>query len=607
VGLRWKILLITVLTPLALGLTSLWIVHINVSSHVNTSSIHESLERSSSVFESMLTARSNALAVTARVIVQDPRFFSLVGLRQSQRDGRFRLTVRGMAHDFQRITGTDLFEVIDRKAVVLASAGTEASLPEARKPFLRDALRGRIATGILIEGRSHFQVVAMPVTVDRQTVGALLLGANIGTRLARELRQQTRSEVTFVSGQLITGSTLEDDRDREALLSALDNFHGRSAGDFSRTGITEVKGPLRTFFTVARNIPLSEAGQHQLYVMQRSADPEISFLRKMQSYLLLLGALAVIVALASGFVFSERLTRPLERLVRGAQEMERGNYQFPIDVRGRDEIGYLADRFQLMRQHERVYVNSLEEATRLKSVFISFASRELRTPISVIRGYHDLLAEGQLGPLLPQQQQALRGIGDSLSNLLKVADDATLMAQVQGERSTLERASHDVAELLDAAIGTALAQAPTRAVKVTRRESRSLGTAAVDGRLLTQAVANLVANGIRFTPDGGKVEVDAEVSNGELVVQVRDTGVGIGPEKLGRLFEKAYLLSEIDSHPAQGTLEFNKPGLGFGLSIVRAIVEAHGGTISVESAAKRGSTFAIRVPLDIDQRLRTAA
>jgi signal transduction histidine kinase len=606
-GLRWKILFVTLLTPLTLGLASLWTVHVDVSHHVNTSSIHESLERSSSVFESMLMARSDALGTAARVIVQDPRFFSLVGLRESQRDGRYRRTVKGMARDFQKITRTDLFEVVDRRGRMLASTGRSISLPDARKPFVTSAIGGVMTSGLLVEGRVQFQVVVMPVLADKVVVGALILGSSLGPEMARELRNETRSEVTFVSGDVVTGSTLDNDADRATLLEALDGIGAQHDGDFSQTGITEIHGPVNTYFTVVRPIPRGDPARRQLYVMQRSADPEISFLKQMQGRLVLLGLLAVAFALAAGFIFSERITRPLKRLVEGAHEMERGNYEFPIEVRGRDEIGYLAERFLIMRQQERAYVSGLEEATRLKSSFISVASQALRSPISVIRGYCDLLADGTLGALQPHQKQALTGIHDSLSNLLKVADDATLMAQVRGDRVTIQREEQDLSSLVDAAMGMAVAQATNRDVEVKRREGPALGAGRVDAGMLTQAISNLIANGIRFTPDGGRVDVIPRVKDGELALEVRDNGVGIAEEALDAIFKNAFLLNEVDTHPGFGSLEFNKPGLGLGLSITRGIVEAHGGTISVTSKVGKGSAFVIRVPLDMERRLSEAA
>jgi len=608
-ALRWKILLITLITPLTLGLATLWTVHSSVAKHVNTSSIHESLERSSAVFENMLRARSDALEVAARVIAQDPRFFSLLSLRTTQRDARFRTTVKQTARDFEKITHTDLFEVIDRQGRLLASVGSGATLPSARAPFLAKSMHGLATPGILVQGSEHYQVIAMPVVVDRQVAGTLLLGGNIGAALARELRAETRSEVTFISGRIVTGTTLEDETDRQTLLATLDRVGGETGDEFGSTGIIEAKGPKRSHFTVVRPIPGAAPGGRQLYVMQRNTDPEISFMRAMQRHLIVLGLIAVVAALVTGLLLSERITRPLKRLVRGAQEMEQGNYEYPIDVKSHDELGYLADRFQLMRQHERVYVHSLEEAARLKSRFISVASHELRTPISVIRGYRDLLADGQLGPLAPPQKQALQGIADSLSNLLKLAEEATLMAQVKGERLGLDRAEHELAELLDAAIGMSVARAEgaERSVEVRRLPGPPLGTGVVDRAMLMQAITNLVNNGIRFTPDGGRVEVGARCVDGDLVVEVDDTGIGIPDDKLSSLFGRSVILSEVHLDHSPSALKFRSTGLGLGLPIARGIVEAHGGTISVSSQVGRGTTFVMRVPLDLDQRLRDVA
>ena len=607
-GLRWKILLITLITPLTLGLATLWTVHNSVARHVNTSSIHESLERSSAVFESMLTARTEALHLAARVIAQDPRFFSLLSLRANQRDRQFRSTMKQTSRDFQKITQTDLFEVVDRQGRLVASVGPSASLKSARAPFLRRAMHGLPAPGILVQGHEHYQVVMMPVVVDRQLIGALLLGSSIGQALAGELRTETRSEVTFISGGLITGTTLASPEDRAKLQAALDQLGKETSDDFSRTGITEVKGAATSYFTVVRPIPGGSGGR-QLYVMQRSTDPEISFMHAMQRHLIQLGLVAVVAALVTGLLLSERITRPLKRLVRGAQEMEQGNYEFPIETKSRDEIGYLAERFRIMRQHEQVYVHSLEESARLKSRFISVASHELRTPISVIRGYRDLLADGQLGPLLPAQKQALQGITDSLTNLTKVAEEATQMAQVRGERLGLDRAETDIAELLDAAIGMAVAraQASERNVHVRRFPGPPLGAAMVDRGKLMQAMSNLVSNGIRFTPDGGRVDIRAERSNTDLLIEVRDTGMGIPGEKIAQLFSRSFILSEVHHDHSPSALRFGSTGLGLGLSIARGIVEAHGGTISVTSEVGRGTTFVVRVPLDLDRRAREAA
>src|SRR5439155_14048123 len=108
----------------------------------------------------------------------------------SQRDSRFVATVRGMAHDFNRITQTDLFEVMDRRGRLLASVGPQKASASAREPLVRVGIHGKQATGVLVQGHRHFQATIMPVRADGEVVGALLLGAEIGESLAEELRSE---------------------------------------------------------------------------------------------------------------------------------------------------------------------------------------------------------------------------------------------------------------------------------------------------------------------------------------------------------------------------------------------------------------------------------
>jgi hypothetical protein len=122
-GLRGKIILITVATPLILGIATMVTVHRSVREHVDGSSIHASLDHSVLVIEHMLSARARALAGGAQVIARDPRFFSLVTLGEYQRDRHFLDTMRGMAEDFNRFTELEVFEVIDRRGRTLASVG----------------------------------------------------------------------------------------------------------------------------------------------------------------------------------------------------------------------------------------------------------------------------------------------------------------------------------------------------------------------------------------------------------------------------------------------------------------------------------------------------
>jgi signal transduction histidine kinase len=588
--LRWRILLFTVLPPVILTAAALWTVNRSVTREVNAS-IREGLWRSSRVLEHLLAARSERLAVAVQVIVRDPRFFSALTLPGSSRDPHLRATVKAVARDFNGITRADLFEVFDRSGNLLASVGRSTSTPAMCQPLVREALQRKSVSTLLPERDAHYQVTIAPVIVDGRVVGTLLLGARIGKPLAKDLQNLTRSRVTFLSGNVVTGSTIESPGDREELLGALERLGPRLTRD-----IAEIEERSQILLTLARHIPGSNPADRQLYVMQRSLSAETAYLNDIQSGLVKLGGLTAIVALLAGLMISERVTRPVQRLVRGAEEMKRGNYEYPLRVRSRDEIGYLAERFGEMREHERVYVNSLKEVARLKSDFISIASHELRTPISVIKGYHELFMQESLGPVTPPQRNALQAIEQSLAGLNRIAEDAAWMAQMEGERPILHEAEYEVAALVEQAVAVARADAPSRNVSVTHGVEPDLQPVTVDGPRLAHAVANLVRNGIRFTPDGGKVTVSARREGDELVVDVRDNGIGLTDEEQELIFSRPIMVREARNHHSSSTLEFNSAGLGLGLSIARGIVEAHGGRIGVESKPGKGSAFVIRVP-----------
>jgi two-component system sensor histidine kinase BaeS len=598
ISLRWKILLVTLLTPLTLGLATWTFVQRRVTAHVNSSSLHESLEQSQLVFESMLRTRERALAGSARVIARDPRFFSVLMLRGAQRDRDFLATVRWMARDFSRISETDLFEVFDLRGSLLAAVGPRSTSRDAHGSVVREALRGREVTTTLVDAGHDYQVAVVPVQADGRTVGALLLGSEIGGSLARVLRSQMRCDVTFVSGNAMIGTTLSSPADREALTRTLDELSRDATVDAGSLGVLKVKSTSDTYLTLIRRIPSSDPVAGQFYVLQRSFDAESIFLNTMQGVLLMLGTIAVVVALLTGFLFSEQIVRPLHNLVRGAQEMERGNYDFPIPTGGGDEIGYLGRRFVDMRQRERAYVESLEHSALLKSEFLRLAAHELRTPISVLAGYRDLWAGGAMGPVTDQQRRGLDAMKDAIARLTRFTEEAAEFARLKGERVSLAIGPCDVPALLRFATGQALTLASGRAVKVEIECASFVRSISVDEGALGRALTHLIANGIRFTPDGGRVVVRARMEGEGVRVEVEDTGVGIAPKRLSELLTRWLPLPDERDQLRPTSLAFNSTGLGRGIATARAIVQAHGGTLGATSVEGSGSTFWFEVPAE---------
>lgn len=603
VTLRTRILLLTVLPIVTLVFATLATVNRSITHQVQQG-IQDDLRRASAVAENVLEARAHALAVAGEVIARDPKFFSVLTIPDVGSDKQLRSTVAGVARDFNLLVQTDLFEVMDARGRLLASAGHDASDETGRAPLIAKVLAGRPTTGILTSPAAHYQAQAIPVAVGGQMVGILLLGAQIDDRLAGELRDLTRGDVTFISEAVTTGTTLETDGDGSAVLAAVGKL---GTGSLAHGTVFEVKAPGHVAVTLAHELPGSEGGQRQLYVIQRSLDAETAFLRTMQTGLVALGGLALLLSIAAGAFIAQRIISPVRRVVRGAEEMERGNYDFPLEVKGDDEIAYLARRFEDMRGTQREYVVRLQDLARVKSEFIAVASHELRTPISVIGGFQELMAEGALGPVTADQRDGLDAIRHGVQTLTRIAEDATRMAQIEGERLVLSCVEQDLRPLLEEAARSARADGPGRRVTVSVETNDSLGTVSVDGPRITQAVANLVRNGIRFTPDGGQVTVQARCDEHVLEIAVSDTGVGIPRERQSHVFERGSMVRGSQHHHSSATLEFNSAGLGLGLSIANGIVTAHGGTIAMESEVGRGSTFTIMIPLKQESVLPAAA
>ncbi|MEP7027602.1 MAG: HAMP domain-containing sensor histidine kinase [Candidatus Eisenbacteria bacterium] len=597
IRLRWKILLFTVPPLLALTFGTLAMVNHSVTEQVQTT-VRQDLRRASAVFEDMVAARTRELAVAGMVIVQDPRFFSVLTLPNTGQDVQLRATVTGVADEFNRITGSEVFEVVDTKNRTLGSVGRSTVAKASRAKLVRSALTGHPVTGVLIDANRHYLVSVTPVTAGGRLVGALVLGEGIRRDLALKLRDLTHSEVTFLCGSAVTGTTLGSDVVRATAAAALERPPAAAGRTDAAAHVFEVHAPHETYLTIAAPIPGSDPASGQLYLIQRSLDSETAVLREMQKNLSLLGAVAALLALLAGLLVANMVVAPLRRLVRGAEEMERGNYDYDLRVPSHDEVGYLTARFLDMRKQQRTYVRSLEELARVKSEFISVASHELRTPISIIRCYHELMADQELGPITEAQENALVAIDDSLTRLSRIAENATLMSQIDSRRLVLKRAPHDLASIVAEAIAAATATAGERSVAVSTDIDGALDLAEVDGTQLAHALAQLISNGIRFTPDGGAVRVQAthDDRTDEIVIAVEDSGVGIAPERQARVFERAMTLGDSIHHHSSSTLDFNSAGLGLGLATARGIVEAHGGTITLTSEVGRGSRFEIRVP-----------
>ncbi|HXG75927.1 MAG TPA: HAMP domain-containing sensor histidine kinase [Gaiellaceae bacterium] len=294
-------------------------------------------------------------------------------------------------------------------------------------------------------------------------------------------------------------------------------------------------------------------------------------------------AFAVGVALAAVpfWWLSRRLTEPVLALSRATEAVAEGRYDVELpEARGRDEISLLAGRFRGM-------VAQLAEAEQLKRSFLMSVSHELRTPLTAIRGHVEALREGIV--VDPEQVgSSLDVIAAETQRLERLVGDVLDLAKLQAHRFTVREEEVDLGRVLDHAYGAFTEEARRRDIEYRLEAEEEAPVIVSDGDRVLQVISNLLSNAFRWTPDGGRVELRLETRNGDVTVEVADTGPGIAPAEQERIFEP-FISRDLD-------------GTGLGLPIARELAVALGGRIELRSAPGRGSRFRLVLPATAPRR-----
>ena len=254
----------------------------------------------------------------------------------------------------------------------------------------------------------------------------------------------------------------------------------------------------------------------------------------------------------------------------------------------------ITDRRRLEQEREE-FTRELEvrnerllELDRLKDEFVALVSHELRTPLTSIRGYLELVLDGEAGEVTDEQRQFLGVVERNANRLLELVGDLLFLAQIEAGKLSLEVGAVDLAAVAAESVETARPLAEDKEITLTLATS-PLPLLAGDRARLAQLLDNLVSNAIKFTPEGGRVDVRASSSRGNAILEVRDTGMGIPAEEQEHVFERFFRTTRATEQAIQGT--------GLGLAISKAIVHAHGGRITLASSDGEGATFRVTIPI----------
>jgi PAS domain S-box-containing protein len=235
----------------------------------------------------------------------------------------------------------------------------------------------------------------------------------------------------------------------------------------------------------------------------------------------------------------------------------------------------------------------LERANRLKSEFLASMSHELRTPLHTIIGFSELLAEELEGPLNEKQQRFVRHIHTDSLHLLELINDVLDISKIEADRLELRPEAFDFTALVAESLASVRSLAEAKSHILDTALDVPIAVEA-DRLRIKQVLVNLLSNAIKFTPEGGRIRLEARVQDLFVVVSVSDTGVGIPPEEHESIFDKF--------HQVGATTKGIREGTGLGLAITKRLVEQHGGMIQVESKPHHGSTFRFTLPLESAER-----
>jgi signal transduction histidine kinase len=304
---------------------------------------------------------------------------------------------------------------------------------------------------------------------------------------------------------------------------------------------------------------------------------EALFLRRTNQGLLLAILAAMLVALLVGIVLANNLTHPLLMLTRAAENLAAGDLEQKVDIHSNDEIGELADAFNRMSQE-------VARVNQLRRQMTADVAHDLRTPLTVIAGYIESMRDG----VLPPTQERLAIIYGEIERLQNLVGDLRTLSQADSGELVMNIQEVDLKALLERSAQAFQLRASQQGIRMSVDAPSNLPLAHLDQARMLQVLDNLLSNAFRYTPDGGEITISALHEGAMAVIKVIDNGSGIPEADLTHIFERF--------HRADPSRHTDTGESGLGLAIVRAIVEAHHGQVSAESALGHGTIIKIVLP-----------
>lgn len=290
------------------------------------------------------------------------------------------------------------------------------------------------------------------------------------------------------------------------------------------------------------------------------------------------GAIAIGIAIILTFILSRYILSPVRALTSAARQYGKGDFSRRVSYESKGEIGELARAFNTM-------ADNLEKNEQLRRNMVADVAHELRTPITNLKGYLEAINDGLVQP----DEATIRSLNEEAGSLSRLVTDLQELSLADAGTLQIYPQPENISRLIQESVLAMQAKAALKELTLSSEVPDTLPLVAVDAQRIKQAINNLLDNAIVHTAPGGGISVTARPADNNLVVTVADTGEGIPAEELHLIFERFY---RVDKSRTRRT-----GGSGLGLTIVKRLIEAHGGKIEVASRLGKGTTFTFYLPL----------
>ncbi len=565
--LRNKFLLSMVSISALLTWAMLQVVRERVQMHV-LDEIAQGLRNSVLTFQSFQQQRESTLERSAALLATMPPLKAVMTSQDTA-------TIQDASGTFWKLSGSELFILSDHAGKIVAlHAANGFTAPEAQTAMTRSLVNGE-SSDWWFGGGHLFEVFFQPIysgaPEDKRLMGILAVGYEVDRRVAEDAGRVASSRVAFgYEGNLVVATVAASQRASLAV---------RLADLSANMGTREIELESAQFLAASVRLSSSRSPLVTLTVLN-SLDEATAFLSSLNRWIAVVGLAGVLAGSLLVFLVSTTFTKPLARLVSGVRALEQGDFDYPLEARGNDEVSALTAAFHRMRLRLQETQRNLIDSERLATIgrMASTISHDLRHPLTAILAYSEFLSERSLTEA--QRRDYYQEIRIAVN---RMTDEINSLLGFSKQREALHPAWNDVEEVIDRVVRGVKVLPEFEFIEITFAHGTEC-VAWFDAGKLERALLNLLLNaGDAVAPDTGRIDIDCCTSDAGLDIRVSDNGPGIPSEIRDNLFQPFV------SHGKE-------KGIGLGLTIIQKIMLDHGGEVTVESTGQRGTVFRLHFP-----------